>query len=117
MREIGKYAFVRFVMFSIKRSPTPITWHLHPAPINRWLEKRQDLASHSTLIVPDNYWFAIHEANSGECLAKIDWSAMRIAVIDYANIHSPFEFKAFSSALCFLDALLLRHFLRTSEPA
>ncbi len=102
-------------MLHNKVSPRRVAQHSHPAQVKQWLTNQQALASHLILIVIDSNCLIIHKAAEGEWLARLDWSGERIIVLEPENITSPYEFRAFNSALSFLDALLLHHFIKTSE--
>jgi len=102
-------------MLNNKISPRRVTHYLHPAQVKQWLTKQQYLASHLILVVIDSDWLIIHESANGEWLARLDWSGEKIIVVEPENIMSPYAFRAFNSALSFLDALLLHHFIKTSE--
>ncbi len=101
-------------MPNYKTSPTQASRHSGPTQVKEWLEKQKYLASNLILIAIDNDCLIVHAAK-GEWLASLDWSGKQITVIEPENVVSPYAFRAFNSALSFLDALLLHHFIKTSE--
>jgi len=102
-------------MIDYRNSSTRIIQYSHPDQVECWLTKQQESSSYLIAIVTDTNRIIIHEAFTGEWLARLDWSEERIFVIEQENIMSPYEFRTFNSALSFLDALLLHHFIKTSE--
>ena len=102
-------------MIDYRNSSTRMIQYSHPDQVECWLVKQQENSSYLIAIVTDTNRVIIHKAFTGEWLARLDWSGEQIIVIEQENIMSPYEFRTFKSALSFLDALLLHHFIKTSE--
>jgi len=102
-------------MLNNRVSPRQVTQYLHPAQVEQWLAKHQEIASSFISISICSDWIVIHKSDNLEWIARLDWSGEKIIVIEPEAITSPYEFRAFNSALSFLDALLLHHLIKISE--
>jgi hypothetical protein len=102
-------------MIDYRNSSTRIIQYSHPDQVECWLVKQQENSSYLIATVIDTNRFIIHKNFTGEWLARLDWSGEKIIVVEPENVMSPYEFRTFNSAFRFLDALLLHHFIKTSE--
>ena len=102
-------------MFNRKTIPPRVSEHWSPVQVKDWLANQRYLVSYRAVTSIKNNRLAIHEMAGDEWIASLDWGGEWIVVIEPENVMSPYEFRAFNSALNFLDALLLHHFIKTTE--